>query len=110
MAEESGPRPGHFLPQGDQPASTSTYRRPPVPAYGDPSEPLAPPARPLLTGSRLGPPPPGDRAAAAFKARYNPDPVAFAPRKRSKAIVAAVVAGAVILVAGGAFAATLVLS
>ncbi|GAA3588561.1 hypothetical protein GCM10022235_69440 [Kribbella ginsengisoli] len=64
----------------------------------------------MLTGSRLGPPPPGDRAAAAFKARYNPDPVAFAPRKRSKAIVAAVVAGAVILVAGGAFAATLVLS
>ena len=110
MAEESGPRPGHFLPQDDQPASTSTYQRPPVPAYGDPSEPLAPPTRPLLTGSRLGPPPPGDRAAAAFKARYNPDPIAFEPRKRSKTLIAAVITGALILTAAAAFAATMVLS
>jgi uncharacterized protein len=109
MAEEPGPKPGHFLPQGDQPAGGSTYRRP-VPAYGDPSEPLAPPSRPLLTGSRLGPPPAGDRAAAAFKARYQPDPVAFEPRKRSKGLIAAVLIGALVLVAGGAVAATMVLS
>jgi hypothetical protein len=110
MAEESGPKPGHFLPQDDQPVGASTYRRPPVPAYGDPSEPLAAPTRPLLSGSRLGPPPPGDRAAAAFKARYQPDPIAFVPKKRSKALIAAVVVGGLILLAGGAFAATVVLS
>ncbi|MDX6261174.1 MAG: uncharacterized protein QOH84_2862 [Kribbellaceae bacterium] len=110
MAEEPGPEPGHFLPQGDQPAGTSTYRRPPVPAYGDPSAPLPAPTQPLLSGSRLGPPPPGDRAAAAYKARYQPDPIAFEPKKRSKALIAATVVGALIVLGGCAFAATLVLA
>jgi predicted metalloprotease len=122
MAEESGPRPGHFLPKDDQPDELPQYGRPSVPAYGAPSEPLAAPTPrlgrgaqqpdtlPVLTGSRLGPPPPGDPAAAAFKARYQPDPIPFEPRKRSKALIAGIVAGALIVVAGGVFGATKVLA
>ncbi|NEA31698.1 neutral zinc metallopeptidase [Streptomyces sp. SID13031] len=117
MAEESGPRPGHFLPNDEQPG----YERPGVPAYGAPSEPLTAPTPrlgrgaetpdgpPLLSGSRLGPPPAGDRAAAAFKARYQPEPLAFEPKKRSKALIAAIVAGALIVIGGAVFAATKVL-
>ena len=122
MAEESGPRPGHFLPQEDQPDELPTYGRPGVPAYGAPSEPLAAPTPrlgrgaektdgpPLLSGSRLGPPPPGDRAAAAFKARYQPEPIPFQPKKRSKALIAGLVAVALVVVGGGVFGATKVLA
>lgn len=122
MAEESGPRPGHFLPKDDQSDGLLAYERPAVPAYGSVSEPLAAPTprlgrgggtadgTPLLSGSRLGPPPPGDRAAAAFKARYQPEPLPFVPKKRSKALVAAIVLGALLLVGGAVFTATKVLS
>ncbi|MEV8374819.1 neutral zinc metallopeptidase [Kribbella sp. NPDC056861] len=122
MAEQSGPKPGHFLPKDDQPEQPTAGRRPGVPAYGAPSEPLAAPTPrlgrdaketdgpPVLSGSRLGPPPPGDRAAAAYKARYQPEPIPFQPKKRSKALVAGIVAGALVVLGGGVFAATKVLS
>jgi len=140
MAEESGPKPGHFLPKdneptglpegdgpaglpnGDEAASLPTYGRPAVPAYGSPSEPLAAPTPrlgrgaetpdgpPVLTGSRLGPPPPEDRAAAAFKARYQPEPIPFEPKKKSKALIAGIVAGALVVLGGGVFGATKVLA
>ncbi|WP_020386913.1 neutral zinc metallopeptidase [Kribbella catacumbae] len=122
MAEESGPKPGHFLPKDDQPAELPKYGRPSVPAYGAPSEPLAAPTPrlgrgaettdgpPVLTGSRLGPPPPGDRAAAAFKARYQPEPIPFQPKKKSKVLIAGIVAGALVVLGGGVFVATKVLS
>lgn len=143
MAEESGPRPGHFLPSDDRASddrasddqasvgqasvghagdghatARPTYERPRVPAYGAPSEPLAAPTPrlgrgaqiddgpPLLSGSRLGPPPPGDRAAAAFKARYHPEPLPFDPKKRSKLLTTAVIALALIVIAGAVLAAT----
>jgi predicted metalloprotease len=109
--DDSAPKPGHFLPGGagaggDAPGS----RKPAVP--GDSSPLTAPTPRlggptqagpPQLSGSRLGPPPPGDPAAAAFKARYQPEPIPFVVKKRSKAVVAAIVAG-VVLVAGAGVA------
>jgi predicted metalloprotease len=139
MAEESGPRPGHFLPKDDQPDELPTngqpelpkygqpdglptYGRPGVPAYGAPSAPLAAPTPrlgrgaektdgpPLLSGSRLGPPPAGDRAAAAFKARYQPEPIPFQPKKKSKALIAGLVAGALVVAGGAVFGATKVLA
>ena len=123
MAEESGPKPGHFLPKDDdQPGDLPTYGRPGVTAYGAPSEPLAAPTPrlgrnadttdgpPILSGSRLGPPPPGDRAAAAFKARYQPEPIPFQPKKKSKALIAAIVVGALVILGGGVFVASKLLS
>jgi predicted metalloprotease len=109
--DDSAPKPGHFLPGGagagaDAPGS----RKPAVP--GDSSPLTAPTPRlggptqagpPQLSGSRLGPPPPGDPAAAAFKTRYQPEPIPFVVKKRSKALVAAIVAG-VVLVAGAGVA------
>ncbi|MEU4394262.1 neutral zinc metallopeptidase [Kribbella sp. NPDC023855] len=149
MAEESGPRPGHFLPKADQPdespkadrpdeppkadrpnelpkdrrsSELPKYGRPGVPGYGAPSEPLAAPTPrlgrgaekadgpPLLSGSRLGPPPQGDRAAAAFRARYQPEPIPFEPKQKSKALIAGLVAGALVLAGGAVFGATKVLA
>jgi predicted metalloprotease len=114
MPDNEAPKPGHFLPGG---AGVSETRKPVVP--GD-STPLtaptprlsgpAPAGPPQLSGSRLGPPPPGDPAAAAFKARYQPEPIPFIPRKRSKALVAAIVAGVVLVVGAGVAGAMTLLS
>lgn len=111
-----------FPAEEDQPNELPTSGRPVGPAYGAPSEPLAAPTPrlgrgaektdgpPLLSGSRLGPPPPGDRAAAAFKARYQPEPIPFQPKKKSKVLIAGLVAGALVVVGGGVFGATKVLA
>ncbi|TDD58891.1 hypothetical protein E1263_17055 [Kribbella antibiotica] len=56
---------------------------------------------PGLAGSRLGTTP-GQDAAAAYRAVYHPDPIPFDPnKKRSKALVAGVVAAVLLLVVGG---------
>lgn len=108
--EDSTPKPGHFLPGGAG-VNDSAPRKPAVP--GDSAPLTAPTPRlgagpgpagpPQLSGSRLGPPPPGDPAAAAFKARYQPEPIPFVVKKKSKALIAAIVAG-VVLVAGAGVA------
>ena len=119
---EAAPKPGHFLPGGTGEASVTTAPKPemakpqagltplaaPTPRLGPGAE--TPTGPPQLHGSRLGPPPPGDPAAAAFKARYHPDPIPFQPRKRSKGLIAAIVVGALLLGGGGVAAATKVLS
>src|SRR5262245_11464127 len=119
MADKPAPKVGHFLPGGEGDAAGQTS--PPAQAGG--SAPLAaptprlggeaPPTPPQLTasriqsrrtttsGTRLGPPPPDDPAAAAYRAVFHPDPIPFVPKKRSKAVVAAIVVGALVLVAGG---------
>jgi predicted metalloprotease len=107
--EGSAPKPGHFLPGGAG-SETPGSRKPVVP--GD-SAPLTAPTPRLggqtqagpsqLSGSRLGPPPPGDPAATAFQARYQPEPIPFVVKKRSKALVAGIVVG-VLLVAGAGVA------
>ncbi|WP_344210251.1 neutral zinc metallopeptidase [Kribbella sancticallisti] len=125
MADEPGAKPGpkagHFLPGGagdvtpadpaakdEQPKyASSVPLTAPTPRLGAGAE--APSGPPVLSGSRLGPPPPGDRAAAAFQARYQPVPVPFEPRKKSKALIAGIVVGALVVVAGGIFGATRVL-
>jgi predicted metalloprotease len=106
----SSPKPGHFLPGGAGADSSASPRKPVVP--GD-TAPLTAPTPRLggptqagpsqLSGSRLGPPPPGDPAATAFKARYQPEPIPFVEKKRSKALVAGIVVG-VLLVAGAGVA------
>ncbi|HET6989126.1 MAG TPA: neutral zinc metallopeptidase [Kribbella sp.] len=63
-----------------------------------------------LSGTRLGPPPPDDPAAAAYRAVFHPDPIPFVPKKRSKALVAAIVVGALLVVSGGVAFAAKVLS
>lgn len=128
MPDDSTPKPGHFLPggAGDVPkgdtAPLSETLKPSAPRTGaqKPADPTAAgtaplaaptprlgataqPGPPQLSGSRLGPPPPGDPAATAFKARYAPDPIPYVPRKRSKALIAGIVAGVLVL-AGGAVA------
>jgi uncharacterized protein len=121
MPDESAPKPGHFLPggAGDAPAETGGKT---VPDDSVPSkaEPLAaptprlgataPPGPPQLSGSRLGPPPPGDLASAAFRARYSPEPIPFVPRKRSKLMIAGIVVAALVVVGGGVTVAAKVLS
>lgn len=63
----------------------------------------APAGPPQLHGSRIGPPPPGDAAAAAFNARYRPEPIPFVPKKGSKLLVAGGILGVVVLIVGIAF-------
>lgn len=138
MADKPAPKPGHFLPggEGDHGATTKESQpgiatAPRVGAEGG-AAPLAaptprlggeaPPTPPQLTGSRidskrllsgtrLGPPPPDDPAAAAYRAVFHPEPIPFIPKKRSKALVAAIVVGALLVVGGGvAFAAKLLSS
>ncbi|WP_237706737.1 neutral zinc metallopeptidase [Kribbella flavida] len=101
-------------PASARPDATSVAGTSPSPASSG-STPLtaptprlgaeAPAGPPQLSGSRLGPPPPGDPAAAAFKARYQPEPIPYVEKKRSKALVSGLVAGALLLVGGGVFAA-----
>jgi uncharacterized protein len=126
MADKPVPKPGHFLPGGDGAQDGDLTTRP----GGSGSTPLgggaaplaaptprlsgeAPDAAPQLKGTRieskrislsstrLGSPPPEDAAAAAYRAVFNPEPIPFVPKKRSKALVAAIVVGALIVAGGG---------
>jgi len=128
MADKSVPRPGHFLPGGDgvkdgEPGSRpggggSTPLPAPTPRLSGDAPEAAPllrgtriePKRVTLSGTRLGSPPPDDAAAAAYKAVFNPDPIPFVPKKRSKTLVAAIVVIALLVVGGGVAFATKVLS
>src|SRR3954454_7527467 len=121
MPDESAPKPGHFLPggAGDAPADAGA-KTVPVDSVPSKAEPLtaptprlgatAPPGPPQLSGSRLGPPPPGDLASAAFRARYSPEPIPFVQRKRSKLMIAGIVAAALVVVGGGVAVAAKVLT
>ncbi|TCO43993.1 hypothetical protein EV646_111185 [Kribbella antiqua] len=127
MSDKDAPKPGHFLPGGAGAVDQSdAANRKPEPRSEPTSSPLAAPTprlgagapdgppqlsgsrlesrKPIqLTGTRFGPPSPGDPAAAAYKAVFAPDPIPFLPKKRSKALVAGIVAAA-LLVAGGVIA------
>lgn len=128
MADKPAPKPGHFLPGGEggtagptTPSAQAGRTAPliaPTPRLGG----QAPPTPHQLTGSRiesrrtttsgtrLGPPPPDDPAAAAYRAVFHPDPIPFVPKKRSKALIATIVVGALVLVGGGVAFAAKVLS
>jgi predicted metalloprotease len=123
------PKPGHFLPGGEGEQGSTDAQRPPV---APPSGPLtaptprlggeAPPTPPqlqgtridsrrtTLSGSRLGPPP-DDRAAAAYREVFHPQPIPFDPTKRrSKGLIAMMVVAALLFVGGGATFAVKLLS
>jgi predicted metalloprotease len=139
MADKSAPKPGHFLPggEGEQGAKADESQRgptpdpaaPPMPRFVGGAEPLAAPTprlggdapatppqlsgtriEPKRSGSRFGSPPPEDPAAAAYRAVFHPEPNPFIPKKRSKALVAAIVVGALVVVGGGVTFAAKVLS
>ncbi|GAA3116452.1 putative metalloprotease [Kribbella aluminosa] len=157
MADESAPKPGHFLPGGDGDRTTADNRTTPDnraagnPAAGDPtagnptadnravgnravggSAPLAAPTprlgrddrpahpqlsgsridsrRTTLSGTRLGPAAADDRAAAAYREVFHPEPIPFVPKKRSKGLIALIVAAALLVLGGGATFAVKVLS
>ncbi|MGC4942307.1 neutral zinc metallopeptidase [Kribbella sp. DT2] len=138
MANEGTPKPGHFLPggAGDQPALAAPAAAPQAsaalfgtapegetPADATPAAGLTPLAAPTprlgaeapagppqLQGSRIGPPPPGDAAVAAFNARYRPEPIPFVPKTRSKLLVAGGVLGIIVLIGGVAFGGTKLLA
>jgi uncharacterized protein len=118
MADRPAPKPGHFLPGGegtnDSAGGGSTPGSGPLAA---PTPRLGGPASagpPQLSGSRLesrrsvelsgtrfGPPPPGDPAAAAFRAVYAPEPLPYVPKQRSKGLIALIVVAALLVVGGG---------
>jgi predicted metalloprotease len=129
MADNQVPKPGHFLPGGEGEQGSTDAQRPPV---APPSGPLtaptprlggeAPPTPPqlqgtridsrrtTLSGSRLGPPP-DDRAAAAYREVFHPQPIPFDPTKRrSKGLIAMMVVAALLFVGGGATFAVKLLS
>ncbi|MEU4197014.1 neutral zinc metallopeptidase [Kribbella sp. NPDC026611] len=125
MADKPAPKVGHFLPGGEgdhsvtesAPKPSSPNAAPlsaPTPRLGGDAPPTPPQLqgtrieskRTSLSGSRLGPPPVDDAAAEAYRRVFHPDPIPFVPKKRSKALIAGIVIGALILVGGGlAFAA-----
>jgi predicted metalloprotease len=96
---DAEPAPAGVTPAGVTPVAGLTPLAAPTPRLGAD----APAGPPQLQGSRLGPPPPGDAAVAAFNARYRPEPIPFVPKKRSKLLVAGVVLGVMVLVGGVAF-------
>ena len=100
------PGDGDTTSPGSAPGGGSTPLAAPTPRLGAPVQ--TGPRQ--LNGSRLGPPPPGDPAANAFKVRYTPEPIPFLPRKRSKAVIAAVVVGVLVVVGCGVAVAAKVLS
>lgn len=138
MSDGSVPKPGHFLPGGSgtpagsgSSADDGASRADGVPGYQpEESAPLAAPTPRLgapggppqlsgsrlesrkqaLHGTRLGPPPRDDAAAAAYRAVYNPDPIPFVPKQRSKALVAGIVVVALLVVGGGVALAAKLLS
>jgi predicted metalloprotease len=139
MADQPVPKPGHFLPGGEGEQRTGAAQPESGPADAPSgstplggSAPLAPPTprlggdapapapqlsgsridsrRTSLSGSRLGPPPADDPAAEAYRKVFHPEPVPFVPKKRSKALIALMVAAVLLLVAGGATFAVKVLT
>lgn len=126
MADKPAPKPGHFLPGGEGHSTQapgeaqrgSTPLAAPTPRLSGDAPDAAPvlrgsrieSKRTTLTGSRLGPPPPDDPAAAAYQAVFHPDPIPFVPKKRSKAMVAAIVVVALLVTGGGIALATKLLT
>ncbi|HZX05832.1 neutral zinc metallopeptidase [Kribbella sp.] len=126
MADESAPKPGHFLPGGDGDRTTADNRKPdgsaplaaPTPRLGRDDQSVHPqlrgsridPSRTTLSGTRLGPPPADDRAAAAYREVFHPEPIPFVPKKRSKGLIALIVAAVLLVLGGGATFAVKVLS
>ncbi|MEU4603801.1 neutral zinc metallopeptidase [Kribbella sp. NPDC023972] len=118
MADKPAPKPGHFLPggagadgsenggstPGSSPLSAPTPRLGADTPAGPPqlSGSRIEPGRSLqLSGTRFGPPPPDDPAAAAFRAVYAPEPIPFVPKQRAKALIASVVVAVLLVVGGG---------
>ncbi|HWD83130.1 MAG TPA: neutral zinc metallopeptidase [Kribbella sp.] len=124
MADKPVPKPGHFLPGGDGDQPTAETRKPgsetrktdssaplaaPTPRLGGDRDTVQPQLtgsridsrRTTLSGSRFGPPPADDRAAAAYRGAFHPEPIAYVPKKRSKGLVALIVVAALLLVGGG---------
>ncbi|MET9314662.1 neutral zinc metallopeptidase [Kribbella sp. NPDC003505] len=126
MADKPAPKPGHFLPGGEGEQGTADARTAggaaplaaPTPRLGGEAPPTPPQLtgsridsrRTTLSGSRLGPPPADDRAAAAYREVFHPEPIPFVPKKRSKGLIALVVVAALLLLGGGATFAVKVLS
>lgn len=130
MADKPAPKPGHFLPGGDGDQISNDDRKPavsapsgaplaaPTPRLGGEAPPTPPQLsgsridsrRTTLSGSRLGPPPADDPAAAAYRQVFHPEPVPFIPKKRSKGLIALMVAAVLLFLAGGATFAVKVLS
>lgn len=130
MADKPVPKPGHFLPGGEgdqavkdkggQPGgSGSAPLAAPTPRLGGEAPPTPPQLtgsridsrRAALSGTRLGPPPADDVAAAAYRAVFHPEPIPYVEKKRSKLVIAAIVAAALLIVGGGvAFAAKVLTS
>ncbi len=107
----AGPKPGHFLPGGAGESGTEDKAAErgaaplaaPTPRLSKADDPAAP----QLRGSRLdgpslrAPRQDAEAAAAAYRAVFHPEPIPFDPnKKRSKVLVAGIVAG-VLLVVGG---------
>jgi predicted metalloprotease len=119
MADKPAPKPGHFLPGGDGEQTTGDSRKldgsaplaAPTPRLSAGDEQLAHPqytgsridsGRTTLSGSRLGPPPADDPAAAAYRQVFHPEPIPFEPKKRSKGLIALIVVAVLLLLGGGA--------
>ncbi|MFI5734155.1 neutral zinc metallopeptidase [Kribbella sp. NPDC051587] len=119
-----GPGVGHFLPGGagdsggaDKPAERGAAPlQAPTPRLSKaPDDVAAPQLRgsrldgPSLAGSRLRNP--AQDPAAAYRAVFHPDPVPFDPnKKRSKALIAGIVAGALVVVGGIVFGGAMLLT
>ncbi|TDW98674.1 neutral zinc metallopeptidase [Kribbella sp. VKM Ac-2566] len=138
MADKPAPKPGHFLPGGDGDQIAGDDRKPgvsapstassnapsgaplaaPTPRLGGEAPPTPPQLsgsridsrRTTLSGSRLGPPPADDRAAAASREVFHPQPVPFVPKQRSKGLIALMVVAVLVFLGGGATFAVKVLS
>ncbi|NIK62467.1 neutral zinc metallopeptidase [Kribbella shirazensis] len=117
MADKPVPKPGHFLPGGEGEQGPTDARKQggsaplaaPTPRLSGDAPPAPPQLsgsridsrRTTLSGSRLGPPAADDRAAAAYREVFHPEPLPFVPRKRSKGLIALMVVAALLFVAGG---------
>jgi predicted metalloprotease len=129
MADKPAPKPGHFLPGGDGDQIAGDDRKPstassnapsaaPTPRLGGEAPPTPPQLsgsridsrRTTLSGSRLDPPPADDRAAAAYREVFHPQPVPFVPKQRSKGLIALMVVAVLVFLGGGATFAVKVLS
>ncbi|GAB3935603.1 hypothetical protein GCM10029976_046090 [Kribbella albertanoniae] len=117
-----GPKPGHFLPggAGDSGADNKAAERGAAPlAAPTPrlSKAAEDEAAPQLRGSRLDGPGissarrDAEAAAAAYRTVFQPEPIPFDPnKKRSKLLVAGIVAGVLLLVGGIVYAGVTVIS
>jgi predicted metalloprotease len=81
----------------------------PTPRLGGEAPPMAPQLQgtridsrgTTLSGSRLGPPPADDRAAAAYREVFHPEPIPFVEKKRSKGLIALIVVAVLLVIGGG---------